>query len=474
MHSQLVILGGGPGGYAAAFLAADRGVQVTLVDSEPRLGGTCLLRGCVPSKALLHVARVMAEATELTADWGIHFARPQIDLDALRQRKNKLVETLSSGLGQLAKRRNVRVIHARGTLDNATTLRLHPCQDPEISDPLLTFDQLILATGSVPTSLPAVRTPSPRILNSTTALDLPEIPASLLVVGGGYIGLELGTVYAQLGSQVSIVELTDGLLPGVDRDLVKPLQRRLTAILDDRIHLRTKVTSLMDVTDAVEVTMSTDGKSMTQRYSHVLVAVGRQPASQRLGLEHTSITLDERGFVVTDPSLRTAEPTIWAVGDVTGEPMLAHKATHQAKVAVDTILGQPSQFVDRTVPAVVFTDPEIAWAGLTEEQAKRLGRAYRVAAYPWAASGRAHSLGRPDGLTKWLVEPDTDRLVGCGVVGCGAGELIGEAVVAIDRGCTVHEMGQAIHPHPTLSETLMNAAEADLGSAIENYKPRRR
>jgi dihydrolipoamide dehydrogenase len=474
MHSQLVVLGGGPGGYAAAFLAADRGLQATLVDSEPRLGGTCLLRGCVPSKALLHVARVLAEATELTTDWGIHFAPPQIDLDALRHRKNQLVETLSGGLSQLAKRRNVRVIHARGTLDNATTLRLHQCQDPEITDPLLSFDQLILATGSVPTSLPAVRTPSPRILNSTTALDLPEIPASLLVVGGGYIGLELGTVYAQLGSQVSVVELTDGLLPGVDRDLVKPLQRRLATLLGDRIHLRTKVVSLTDVTDAVEVTMSTDGKSVTQRYSHVLVAVGRQPASQRLGLEHTSIALDERGFVVTDPSLRTEEPTIWAVGDVTGEPMLAHKATHQAKVAVDAILGQPSQFLDRTVPAVVFTDPEIAWAGLTEEQAKRQGRAYRVAAYPWAASGRAHSLGRPEGLTKWLVEPDTDRLVGCGLVGCGAGELIGEAVVAIDRRCTVHEMGQAIHPHPTLSETLMNAAEADLGSAIEIYKPRRR
>ncbi|MHB8972418.1 MAG: dihydrolipoyl dehydrogenase [Pirellulaceae bacterium] len=474
MHSQLAVLGGGPGGYAAAFLAADRGVQVTLIESEPRLGGTCLLRGCIPSKTLLHVARVMAEAEELAAGWGVHFVRPQVDVGILRQRKNKLIETLSSGLGQLAKRRNVRVVHARGTLDNATTLRLTHCQDPDITDPVITFDQLVLATGSIPSALPALRSPSPRVLNSTTALELPEIPASLLVIGGGYIGLELGTVYAQLGSQVSVVELTDGLLPGVDRDLVKPLHRRLTTLLGNRIHLRTKVLSLKDVEDAVEVTMTADGKSVTERYSHVLVAVGRQPASQRLGLERTSVQLDERGFVLTDSSLRTAEPTIWAVGDVTGEPMLAHKATHQAKVAIATILGQSSSFVNRTIPAVVFTDPEIAWAGLTEEQAKRLGREVRVTAYPWAASGRAHSLNRTDGLTKWLIDPATERLVGCGLVGCGAGELIGEAVVAIDRGCTVPEMGQAIHPHPTLSETLMNAAEADLGSAIEIYKPRRR
>ncbi|MHB0960909.1 MAG: dihydrolipoyl dehydrogenase [Pirellulaceae bacterium] len=474
MHSQLVVLGGGPGGYAAAFLAADRGVQVTLVESEPQLGGTCLLRGCVPSKALLHVARVMAEAEELTTGWGIHFAPPRVDVEALRHRKNKLVATLSSGLGQLAKRRNVRVVHARGTLENATTLRLHSCQDPQITDPLLTFDHLILATGSVPTMPPALRTPSGRVLNSTTALDLPEIPSSLLVVGGGYIGLELGTVYARLGAQVSVVELTEGLLPGVDPDLVKPLHRRLTTLLGDRLYLCTKVISLKDVGDAVEVVMTTGGTSITQQYSHVLVAVGRQPASLKLGLEHTSVQMDARGFILTDASLRTAEPTIWALGDVAGEPMLAHKATHQAKVAVEAILGQPAEFTDRTVPAVVFTDPEIAWAGLTEEQARRFGRTYRVAVYPWAASGRAHSLGRPDGLTKWLIDPATDRLVGCGIVGSGAGELIGEAVVAIDRHCTVHEMGQAIHPHPTLSETLMNAAEADLGSAIEIYKPRRR
>jgi dihydrolipoamide dehydrogenase len=474
MHSQLVVLGGGPGGYAAAFLAADRGLEVTLVESEPRLGGTCLLRGCVPSKALLHVARVIAETEELTAGWGISFTRPSIDVAALRQRKNKLVETLSSGLGQLAKRRNVRVIHARGAFENATTLRLHQGQDPDLADPLVTFDHLILATGSVPASLSACGSNSPRILDSTTALDLPEIPSSLLVVGGGYIGLELGTVYARLGSRVSVVELTDGLLPGVDRDLVKPLQRRLANVLEDRIYLRTRVTAISDAGDAVHVSFEGESRTGTERYSHVLVAVGRRPAAERLGLEHTRVQLDPRGFIVTDACLRTAEPTILAIGDVAGEPMLAHKATHQAKAAVDTILGQASEFRDRTIPAVVFTDPEVAWAGLTEEQAKQLNRPYRIAAYPWAASGRAHSLGRPEGLTKWLVDPETGVLRGCGIVGSGAGELIGEAVVAIDRRCTVHDMGRSIHPHPTLSETLMNAAEMDIGSAIEIYKPRRR
>jgi dihydrolipoamide dehydrogenase len=474
MHAQLVVLGGGPGGYAAAFLAADRGLEVTLIESEPRLGGTCLLRGCVPSKALLHVARVIAETEELTAGWGVSFSRPSIDVAALRQRKNKLVETLSSGLGQLAKRRNVRVIHARGTCDSATAVRLHQCQDPALADTLITFDHLILATGSVPAMLPACGTNSPRILNSTTALDLPEVPASLLVIGGGYIGLELGTVYAQLGCPVSVVEMTDGLLPGVDRDLVKPLQRRLATVFGDRIYVDTQVTAMADAGDGIGVSFAGAGRTGTDKFSHVLVAVGRKPAADKLGLERTRVQLDARGFVVTDAQLRTAEPTILAVGDIAGEPMLAHKATHQAKVAVDTVLGEPAEFQNRTIPAVVFTDPEIAWAGLSEQQAQQLGRPYRVAAYPWAASGRAHALGRPEGLTKWLVDPDTGVLLGCGIVGSGAGELIGEAVVAIDKHCTVHDLGRSIHPHPTLSETLMNAAEADLGSAIEIYKPRRR
>jgi dihydrolipoamide dehydrogenase len=474
MHSQLVVLGGGPCGYAAAFLAADQGMEVTLVESERRLGGTCLLCGCIPSKALLHVARVMAEADELSANWGVQFSRPVIQLDVLRERKEKLVATLSGGLGQLAKRRNVRVICARGQLVDSTTLRLEPSGEPDVPEGSLTFEHAVLATGSIPATLPAFNIGSSRVLNSTTALQLSQIPESLLVIGGGYIGLELGTVYAQLGSQVSVVELTDGLLPGADRDLVKPLQRRLATLFDDRIFLSTSVTKLTDLRDAIEVEMEGPAGAVVQRYSHVLVSVGRRPASGQLGLENTSVSLDARQAIVTDANQRTSDPHILAIGDVTGDPMLAHRATHQAKVAVDTLLGRNSVPAERTIPAVVFTDPEIAWAGLTETQAKAEGRTCQIALYPWAASGRAHSLGRPDGLTKWLVEPETDRLLGCGICGPGAGELIGEAVVAIDRRCTVTDIAHAIHPHPTLSETLMNAADAHLGSAIEIYKPRRR
>ena len=473
MHSQLVVLGGGPGGYAAAFLAADRGMEVTLVESEPRLGGTCLLRGCIPSKALLHVARVIAEAGELNADWGVSFGEPSIDIDALRARKEKLISTLSGGLTQLAKRRKVRVVHARGVLANSTTLRLENCTSPDVDENELTFDHLILATGSIPASIAAFNIGSPRVLNSTTALQLQQVPDSLLVIGGGYIGLELGTVYAQLGSKVSVVELTDGLLPGADRDLVKPLQRRLGALLDNRIRLGTQVTRIADVGDAIEVEMDQQGDVTVERFSHVLVSVGRRPASQGLGLEQTAVEIDSHGFVVTDAYTRTSDATILAIGDVAGEPMLAHKATHQAKIAVNTLHGELPEATLGTIPAVVFTDPEIAWAGRTETEAKESGLQYKVAMYPWAASGRAHSLGRADGVTKWLIDPETDRLLGCGISGPGAGELIGEAVVAIDKQCTVADIADAIHPHPTLSETLMNAAEVHLGSAIEIYKPRR-
>lgn len=470
MHAQLVVLGGGPGGYAAAFLAADHGLEVTLVEPEPRLGGTCLLRGCIPSKALLHVARVMGEAEELTAGWGVRFAPPEVDITALRHRKNQLIETLSGGLGQLAKRRRVRVIRARGYIESPTTLRLDEPSDSALAQQRVTFEHLILATGSIPSSIAAWQSASPRIWNSTTALELSQIPESLLVIGGGYIGLELGSVYARLGAAVSVVEMTDGLLPGVDRDLVKPLQRRLDAAFGGRIALGTRVASLIDRGESVEVV--TEGAvAGCERYSHVLICVGRRPASAGLGLENTRVALDERGFIVTDPSQRTAEPTILAIGDVAGEPMLAHKATHQAKVAVDMVRGASSTFADRIVPAVVFTDPEIAWAGLTQDQAQR---PHRVAIYPWAASGRAHSLGRPEGLTKWVIDAESGRLLGCGMVGYGAGELIGEAVVAISRGCTAHDVGNAIHPHPTLSETLMNAAEVDAGTAVEIYKPLRR
>ncbi len=473
MHSKLVVLGGGPGGYAAAFLAADLGIEVTIVESESRLGGTCLLRGCIPSKALLHVARVIAEASELSTQWGVQFTPPAIQLDVLRQRKERLVATLSGGLGQLAKRRKVRVVNARGAFTDSTTLSLQNGSSPDVKDGQLTFDHAVLATGSVPASGPAFNIGSPRVLNSAAALQLDQIPDSLLVIGGGYIGLELATVYAQFGSQVSVVELTDGLLPGADRDLVKPLDRQLRALLANRLYLNTRVTRLVDVGEAVEVELDGQERTGVQRFSHVLVAVGRCPASQNLGLENTAVQLDAQGFVLTDSNQRTSDSHILAVGDVAGEPMLAHKATHQARVAVETLQGKTAPCVHRTIPAVVFTDPEIAWAGLTETRAEADRRPYKIALYPWAASGRAHSLGRPDGLTKWLIDPDSDQLLGCGISGPGAGELIGEAVVAIDKQCTAADIAGAIHPHPTLSETLMNAADVHLGSAIEIYKPRR-
>ena len=474
MHTPLAVLGGGPGGYAAAFLAADEGLEVTLVEAEPRLGGTCLLRGCIPSKALLHVARVISEVQELRADWGVEYGEPKIDADKVRGRKEKIIGTLSRGLKQLAKRRHVRVITAQGSLQDSTTLRLVGDDASIPNDGRLTFDHLILATGSVPAMPRNFAIDSTRVMDSTGALELVQIPDTLLVIGGGYIGLEMGTVYAQLGARVSVVELMDGLLPGVDRDLVKPLQKRLSALLDQRIFLNTKVGSIADTGEAIEVTFEGPNKFGVERFDRVLVAVGRRPNSHDLGLENTQVQLDERGFVVCDRQQRTDDQHILAIGDVAGEPMLAHKATHEAKVAAEVVLGRPAQFDKLAIPAVVFTDPEIAWAGLSELEALRESRPYETAIYPWAASGRAQALGRTAGLTKWLIEPDTQRVLGCGIVGPGAGELIAEAVLAIEMGCEVRDVTESVHPHPTLSESLMNAGEVFFGTATEIYKPKRR
>lgn len=471
MHCQLVVLGGGPGGYAAAFIAADAGQDVTIVEADPRLGGTCLLRGCIPSKALLHVARVINEAEELTEDWGVEFSKPTIDIDKVRDRKNDVIKKMSGGLTQLAKKRKVKVIHARGTLVNATTLQLEG-DDPSIPEGgQITFDNLILATGSSPAMPGSLAVNSERVMDSTGALQLADIPESMLVIGGGYIGLEMGTVYASLGTKVSVVELTDTLLPGADRDLVKPLQKRLAEEME--LLLNTKVGSLGERGDQVEVAFEGPNKFGTELYDRVLVAVGRRPSSRGIGLENTNIQVDQRGFVLCDASQRTAEPNIFAIGDVAGEPMLAHKASHEAKVAVEAILGKPAVFKPAAIPAVVFTDPEIAWAGLTEAEAKRDNIPHTVAVYPWAASGRAQALGRAEGLTKWLVDPETNRVLGCGMVGPGAGELVAESALAIEMGCEVHDITETIHPHPTLSETLMNAGEVFYGTAVEVYKPRR-
>jgi dihydrolipoamide dehydrogenase len=473
MHSQVVVLGGGPGGYAAAFLAADLGMEVALVEADPRLGGTCLLRGCIPSKALLHVAKIIGEAREM-ADWGVAFPEPKIDLAKLRQRKEQVLSSLSGGLAQLAKRRNVRRIVARGVFVDSQTLQLEDGDAATYDDARLTFDHCILAVGSVPAMPKMFQIGSPRVMDSTGALALEEIPKTLLVVGGGYIGLEMGAVYNELGSQVKVVELTPGLLPGADRDLVKPLEKRLRKQFA-AIRLGTKVVGLKDVGDAVEVSLEdAEGTKSHERFDRVLVSVGRRPRSSGIGLENTKATIDERGFVLIDGQQRTSDPHILAIGDVAGEPMLAHKASHEGKVAAEVLAGEPAAFDKAAIPAVVFTDPEIAWAGVTEEQAKRDGREVVVSQYPWQASGRAISMGLSDGMTKWLVDPATDRVIGCGIVGSGAGELIAEAVVAIEMGCTVRDVADSIHPHPTLSETVAFAGEVHLGTATEVFRPKRK
>ena len=469
MHVPVVVLGGGPGGYAAAFLAADLGMEVALVERDPRLGGTCLLRGCIPSKALLHVGRVLAEAREME-EWGIAFEKPSIDLNALRARKDKVIASLTGGLAQLAKRRNVTIVHGTARFTNSTTLEVAAAEAGAASH-TITFDHCILASGSRPARIPAFDIGSPRVMDSTSALELADIPESLLVVGGGYIGLEMGTVYAELGSRVSVVELTDTLLPGADRDLVKPLQKRLEGLFA-RIHLKTKVVKLEDRGAAVAVHFDGPDGQTTQEFSRVLVAVGRRPNSDGLGLENTQVVVNAKGFVEVDAQQRTADPHILAIGDVCGEPMLAHRASHQGKVAVEVLHGEPALFAPRAIPAVVFTDPEIAWAGLTEHEAAGSGPAVEVSKYPWAASGRAHALGRTDGLTKILVDAETDTVLGVGIVGPGAGELIAEGVLAIEMGCSARDLMEAIHPHPTLGETVAFSAENYFGLATEIYRPR--
>ena len=474
MHTQVVVIGGGPGGYAAAFLAADEGLEVTLIEAEGKLGGTCLLRGCIPSKALLHVAKVIHEAEEMQKDWGVDFGSPKIAIDKLRARKEKVISTLSGGLGQLASKRNVKVIKAFGKFADSNTIVLEGDDESIPSDRQVTFDHCIIAAGSVPAMPGAFNIGSDRVMDSTGALNLKDIPESLLVIGGGYIGLEMGTVYANLGTKVSVVELQDGLLMGADRDLVRPLQKRLKKLFEDRIFLNTKVGSVALSGEKVQVTFEGPAKFGTEQYDRVLVSVGRGPNTKNLGLENTPIKVDQRGFIEHDDQQRTAVPNINVIGDAPGEPMLAHKANHEGRVAAEVILGHPVTFDKRAIPAVVFTDPEIAWAGLTQDEAKEQGIPHEVATYPWAASGRAQALGITDGLTKWILEPDSGRVLGCGIAGSGAGELIAEAVIAIEMGCEIRDVTESVHAHPTLSETLMNAGEVFFGTATEIYKPKRK
>jgi dihydrolipoamide dehydrogenase len=401
-------------------------------------------------------------------DWGIAFAPPTIDIAALRARKDKVIATLTGGLSQLARRRNVTLVHGVARFVNSTTLDV---ASPDGTTERVTFDHCILASGSRPARIPAFDIGSPRVMDSTGALELADKPESLLVVGGGYIGLEMGTVYAELGSKVSVVELTDTLLPGADRDLVKPLQKRLEGLFE-AIMLRTKVVKLEDTGGGVRVSFEGPDGASTKEFSRVLVAVGRRPNSDGLGLENTQVVVNAKGFVEVDDRQRTADPHILAIGDVCGEPMLAHRASHQGKVAVEALHGEPALFAPRAIPAVVFTDPEIAWAGLTENEATATGRVVEISRYPWAASGRAHALGRTDGMTKMLVDPETDAVLGVGIVGPGAGELIAEGALAIEMGCSARDLMETIHAHPTLGETVAFSAENYFGVATEIFRPR--
>lgn len=462
---DLAVIGAGPGGYAAAFLAADRGLKVALVDAQPRPGGICLHAGCIPSKALLHAAHVIGQAKDAAA-WGLRFSAPDIDLGALRGKKDKIVDTMASHLADLCKRRKVTWISARASFDNSSTLLLD-------NGGRVSFKHAIVATGSSPIRLPALNLDSPRMLDSTSALKLEKVPDTLLVIGGGYIGLEMGTVYAALGSKVTVVELTGSLLPGVDPDLVRPLQQRLETLFR-KIHLNTKVVKLEEVRNGVKVSL--EGEDLEEKEivcERVLMAVGRRPNSGNLGLDKTRAQIDERGFIKIDERRRTADDKIYAIGDVAGEPMLAHKAAHEGKVAVQAILGEPAVWDPRAIPAVVFTDPEIAWCGLTESEARKQKRDVQVARFHWLASGRAATLGRTDGITKLIVDPESDRLLGIGLAGAGAGELIAEGVLALEMGATARDLAMTIHPHPTLTETLMEAAESLHGLATHLYKVRK-
>jgi len=465
---QLVVVGAGPGGYAAAFLAADLGLSVALVDPEVNPGGVCVYRGCIPSKALLHVAKLLDESRHAAA-WGIDFGEPAIDLDKLRAFKNNVVKKNTSGTGQLVKIRKVHYLQGRAEIVDAHNLRVTLVAGGEEQ---VQFEHAILATGSTPAIPPMLKVDDPRVMDSTAALDLPDIPKSLLVVGGGYIGLELGSVYAALGSAVTVVEMTAGLLPGADRDLVDVLAKRVGQTMKS-VLLETKVVKVTPEAAGVRVTLEGNVDPKEQVFDRVLVSVGRRPNSKIPGLEKTHVQVDQRGFIMIDEQRRTHEPSIFAIGDVVGEPMLAHKASHEGRVAVEVMAGENVAFAPRAIPAVVFTDPELAWAGLTEAQAKNDSREVKVAKFPWGASGRAATLDRTDGLTKLILDPATERLLGVGLVGPGAGELIAEGVLAIEMGATATDLKLTIHPHPTLSETLMESAEVFFGQATHVYRPKR-
>lgn len=469
--TQLVVIGGGPGGYAAAFYAADMGMEVTLVDLEQNPGGVCLYRGCIPSKALLHVSKLLAEVEE-AKKWGIEFEKPKIDFQKLNSWKDSVVTKLTTGLGQLSKARKVTFIQGRASFKDSQTLTI--MTEGHNDDVELKFDKAIIAAGSRPATVPGFPLESKYIVDSTGALNVSEVPDKLLVIGGGYIGLELGSVYASLGAQVDVVEMMDDIMMGADKDLSQVLKKNLKTKFNN-IMVKTKVTGVEEESDGVKVTFSGEGaKEPVAFYNKVLVSIGRKPNSSGLGLDHTNVKTNERGFIEIKDNCQTDDENIFAIGDIVGGMMLAHKASHEAKVAVDAARGKRVAFQPQAIPCVVFTDPEVAWCGLTEKEAKEKDLSYDVAKFPWAASGRATSIDRNDGLTKLIIDKETDRILGVGMVGVGAGDMIAEGVLAIEMGATVQDLALTIHPHPTLSETVMEAAEMQLGHCTHMYRPKRK
>ena len=465
-RSHLAVVGAGPGGYAAAFMAADQGLQVTLIDAEPNPGGVCLYRGCIPSKALLHVAKLLHEA-RAAGEWGVTFGQPDVDLPRLRAWKDGVVSKMTGGLGTLSAQRKVSYLQGRARFSAPGTLLVSGSAGRRS----VSFDHAVIATGSRPARVPSLWLDSERMMDSTAALELPDVPGSLLVIGGGYIGLELGTVYAALGSRVTVVEMLPGLLPGADRDLAGVLARDLAGRFA-KVYVNTRVESLQETAAGVTAALATPDGAVTETFDKVLMSVGRTPNTEDLGLEQLGIAPDQRGFIAVDEKRETSRAGVFAIGDVAGEPGLAHKATHEGRTAAEAAAGLKVAFEPQAIPAVVFTDPEVAWCGLTENTAREQGRDVSVLRFPWAASGRAATMGHPAGLTKLLVDPGTERVLGMGVAGAGAGELIAEGVLAVEMAALATDLRLSIHPHPTLSETVMEAADVFFGQSTHIYRPR--
>jgi dihydrolipoamide dehydrogenase len=466
--TEVLVLGAGPGGYTAAFRAADLGKKVVLVDNGAALGGVCLNVGCIPSKALLHAARVIAETREMSEN-GISFGPVSVDLDRLRAWKDAVVARLTGGLATLARQRKVTTLRGYGRFTSPNQLRVELAEGGEVS---VGFEHAIIAAGSEAITLPFIPASDRRVIDSTGALDVGEVPPQLLVIGGGIIGLEMATVYHELGAKITVVELLDQLIPGADRDVVAPLAKRVARQYEN-VYLKTRVTGVEARTEGLVVSFEGEKAPATDTFDRILVAVGRRPNGALIGAERAGITVDPVGFIPVSKQLRTNVPHIFAIGDVVGQPMLAHKAMHEAKVAAEVIAGQNSFFDARAIPSVAYTDPEVAWAGVTENEAKAAGVAYGKGVFPWAASGRSLTLGRSEGMTKVLFDEATGRVIGCGIVGTSAGDLISEAVLAIEMGADAADIGLTIHPHPTLSETVAMAAEAFEGTITDLYLPRR-